>query len=419
MNTNHLKNKDDKLTVLRFQAGEAERGSGRVLVASGARSRNRDFWSGKAYRLVPAGMRLENWQRNPLIFYMHHFGVPLATGEMFLDGAKLWALDNFNFHRKVVPVFSLAGADGFDTGVIADLWEENFLNAMSIHIILDNDDELAIVETDDEILIPTSEVIEASVVTVPGDPLATREEQKNFTYEFMDRMIHKGVPTDMAECVACEMGGVELDIPTPARVRKLYSVSQVAEAGGLDFVSQPEDDMEQDELVEEATPAVELEAEEEEIEVEEEELETEIDTEEEAEEEAVEEASDGEVVEQELRLSVTEIAEAIAQDREALMTFAIALVNMPEFVEGISEALSGKQVAGESLEAAPARQKLVLKLVSSEQRTTDDVAREQVARPVRSVRQSAADPAKPVTLPGSNGQKQRKPSALDLVRPRA
>jgi hypothetical protein len=136
-------------------------------------------------------MRLDGWRKNPVMLYMHNFVIPLGTAEMQLRDGKLWA-ENIKFHRRVIPFAdNWMGASGdFDTGVIADLWEEGYLNATSIHIILSPEDEQNIIETEDEILMPTSEVIEFSIVTIPGDRESVRQE-----------LLSRGVCQDVAQCL--------------------------------------------------------------------------------------------------------------------------------------------------------------------------------------------------------------------------
>lgn len=181
---------------IRFQTEPMARQDGRILVASGTQSRNRDYYTGKPYRLVPSGMRYDAWAKTGLVLYMHNFNIPLAKGSMYLEDGMLWAPDKLDFHRRIVPVATqnwIGDAIGdVDTGVIADLWEEHYLNSVSIHIMMTQADEENIVELEEEILIPTSEVIEFSVVTVPGDREANRE-----------RMLAMGLDASLADCLLC------------------------------------------------------------------------------------------------------------------------------------------------------------------------------------------------------------------------
>ena len=381
-------------TVIQFQAGETVREKGRVLVASGNQSRNRDRDTGLPYRLVPGGMRLDKWEKNPIIFYMHHFGVPLAKGKMFIEDGKLWAWDNFEFHRKEVPVFTFLGLEMFDTSAIADLWDEGFLNAVSIHIILSRLDEQNIIETEEEMVIPTSEVIETSVVTVPGDGDAAREQE--FLEEFVDRLRGKGVSTDMAECVACNFSGLWTP-PTPV----LQSV-QAANNGGLNSIKVPEVSMNKrkTEIAEIAEAAEETPVEDA----------AEVVT-------ATLEVTDDVVIEQEIELPVEDLAMAIAEDPKALLILANALVSVPEFVQQLVAAAGAQVQTFEPVMQVAMPQKIRLTLTSSAAQGRQEMAQpvQPVQRPVV-VQQAVA----PVALPTeqANGQKRRKPSVLDLLPPR-
>lgn len=376
--------------VIQFQAGETDRSNGRILVASGTQSRNVDSWTGKNYRLVPAGMRTEHWQKNPLVFYMHQFMVPLGTGpEMFVEDGKLWMKDEIKFHRKKIPVFGWLGtADEFDTAVIADLWGERVLNAVSIHIMLTREDLNNVTENDDEVIIPTSEVIEVSVVTVPGDREAMREEE--YIAELIKRMETKGVDREMAECVACNVGSY---VPPFTAVRQSIS-DLTAKNGSMKELDKSEVSMNK-KLVAETAPEVEV------VEIATPEI-----------EEPVLEATVE--FEQEIELAVLDLAQAFVQDEQALHAVAMALVEVPEFIQAIAEAVNEQGTRLEVTEVIPQRVKVVI-VGSGQQRET---RQEQVAQPVQrpvAIKQAAAAP---VALPQANGRTaRRKPSVLDLVRP--
>jgi hypothetical protein len=377
--------------VIQFQAGETERSNGRILVASGTQSRNVDSWTGKHYRLVPAGMRTEHWQKNPLVFYMHQFMIPLGTGpEMFVEDGKLWMKDDLKFHRKKIPVFGWLGtADEFDTAVIADLWEERVLNAVSIHIMLTREDLANVTENDDEVIIPTSEVIEVSVVTVPGDRESLREEE--YIAELIKRMETKGVEREMAECAACNVGSY---VPPFAAARSVKSDLSVNNGSKKEELDKPEVSMSKTK-VEETAPEVEV-----------------VESENPEAEEAVLEATVE--FEQEIELPVLDLAQAFVQDEQALRTVAMALIEVPEFVQAIAEAVNEQDSTFvEVVETVPQRVKVVI-VGSGQQNGT---RQEQVAQPVQrpvAVQQAAAAP---VALPQANGRTtKRKPGVLDLVR---
>jgi hypothetical protein len=384
---------DAQEIVIQFQAGEADRSKGRILVASGTQSRNVDFWTGKHYRLVPAGMRTEYWENNPLVFYMHHFLIPLGTGSnMFVEDGKLWMPDNIQFHRKKVPVWGFfGGADDFDTGVIADLWDERVLKAVSIHVMMTREDLANIVENDDEIIIPTSEVIEVSVVTIPGDREAVREEE--YIAELLERMETRGVDREMAECVSCNAGTY---IPPLAMLRQSKS-DQAANKGSMKELVKPEVSMSKKE-VEKTAPEAEV---------------VEIETPE-VEETVLEETVE---FEQEIELPVLDLAQAIAQDGQALQTLAMALVEVPEFVQAVSAAVfdqGSTALEAGITEVIPQRVKVVFSGSGQQRETRQEQAAQPVQRPV-AVRQAAAAP---VALPQANGRTaKRKPGVLDLVRP--
>lgn len=378
-----------EMQVLKFEAQETKRENGRVLVASGNRSRNVDFWSGKPYRLNPSGMRTEHWEKNPLVFYMHNFFIPLGTGSgMYVENNQLWMPDDIQFHRQTVPVPTEFGIGDFDTGVIADLWDERVLQAVSIHVMMTPEDLENIVETDEEIFIATSEVLEVSVVTVPGDRDAKRE---HYERDLLEAMVRKGVDREMAECVACNT------LPTYVPPMAVIN-SDLSATSGSKNVEIPEVSMSV-ELVEEAT------------------VETEVEQEIEPTEVEITAQVDEVIVEHEFELSVVELADAIVQDGQALFTLALALVELPEFVQAIAEAVEERSdyvLNPMELVSSPHRIKMVL--VGSERQKEPVV--EQTAQPVLrpvSVQQAAAAP---VALPQANGaQKRRKPTALDLVRP--
>lgn len=372
--------------VLPFQLEEPKREDGRVLVASGGRSRNRDWWTNKPYRLVPMGMRLENWQKNPLVFWMHDFDIPLAKANLFIEDNKLWADDTLQFHRKVIPlaIGFLGSAVGvFDTGVIADLWEEEFYNAVSIHVMMTPQDEEEIIEEDDEIIIPFSEVIEFSIVTVPGDPDAVRQE-------LMDRMIHKGVDRAVAECVTCKDGLVWAPSQKLFVPRNTLLESNTASSGSRRKIHPVpmEENMEPKDLVEE-TPAAAAEGE---IEIEL--APVEVD------EALVDEIAES--VETEFVLDPIELVQAIIEDEDALATLTIALINKPGFLELIRDTL-GNVVPGEILTAQP--QRVTLKFVNGGSRPPQN----QPKPPAR----QATPKAPPIATPGAD---KRRPSALDLYR---
>lgn len=250
-----------RYTNIPFELTENERVDGRVLLASGNRTRNRDFWTGKVIRIDPNGVRLDSWRKNNLVVYMHNMSIPLATAEAELIDGMLWG-SNLKFHRKKIPIAGWEIGE-FDTSVIADLWEEGFLNATSIHVIFTPEDEKNIVETEEEIFFPTSELIEWSIVTVGADREAVRQELSD-----------RGVCSGITQCL----------LPPPAETpgREVTMSEEVVEQV-----------VEEEEVIEPET----------------------------IEDEPVEEVEE----DVEMVLDVTEVAQAIAASPEALLILAQAL----------------------------------------------------------------------------------------------
>jgi len=163
--------------------------SERVVVSGGEVSRNRHPENGKPIRVTPQGIRLQAWQKNPVVFWQHNRNIPIATGTLEMIGGRLEAT-SLNFHRKTIPVVDNMGMSlgNFDTAIIADLWAEGYVRATSLHVIFSQEDIAIMHETDSEFVIPTSELIEFSIVTIPADRDAIRE-----------RMNASGVPASIAQ----------------------------------------------------------------------------------------------------------------------------------------------------------------------------------------------------------------------------
>jgi hypothetical protein len=157
------------MKTLQLNTRNAKQGD-EVIISSGKALRHQDYWSGKAFRLIPSGIRTEHWYDNPAMLYQHDSNIPLGTADIFHENGMLKARD-IVFHRKRVPT----RAGEFDTGLIADLWEEGWINAVSNHIMLTKEDIERVLETEEEIIIPTSEMLEFSIVTLPADRDAVRK----------------------------------------------------------------------------------------------------------------------------------------------------------------------------------------------------------------------------------------------------
>lgn len=140
---------------------------GLIIVASGGQSRNRDYMTGKAIRLNPAGMRIDGFSKNGIVLWQHDDYLPVGRGNLRLHEGMLVS-DKVEFHRMKIGQF--------DTGVIADLWEGGFLKATSVRLSLSPEDEANIVELEHEIFIPSGEVSEFSIVSIPADRDAVRQQ---------------------------------------------------------------------------------------------------------------------------------------------------------------------------------------------------------------------------------------------------
>lgn len=303
-----------------FQLDDPVREDGRILIHSGVRTRNRDWWTGKPYRLVPDGMRLEYFMKNPLVLWMHDFNIPLAKSNLFHEDEMLWATDDLKFHRRTIPIVATSGGffgggaavGEFDTSVIADMWGERFFNAVSVHVMFRPEDEENITEEEDEVVAETSEVLEWSIVTMPGDPESGREEM-------VDRMVHKGMRREVAESLTrpgvVHVPGSALFVPE--------HVLKAANSGSSVLVSaKPEVKMDPEDLVEET----------EEVAAEVDDLAVEFELPEVDVEELVEEVHEAI---QEIQIPAADLANFLAEDEEALHILAMALANLPGFSQAL------------------------------------------------------------------------------------
>lgn len=178
----------------------ADNKKGAITVASGDTTRNRHMFSNKHIQVVPGGIRLNAWRKNPVVLWQHNQNIPIGTAQLSIVDGKLVA-DSISFHRKSVPVLSETGSsESFDTSIIAELWDEGFLNATSLHVIFSPEDEARAFEANDRFVIPSSELIEFSIVTIPADRDAIRE-----------RMAAKGVPDALFQCLCAPTPNMEED----------------------------------------------------------------------------------------------------------------------------------------------------------------------------------------------------------------
>jgi hypothetical protein len=208
-------------------------------------------------------------------------------------------------------------------------------------------------------------------------------------------MERKGVEREMAKCVSCNVVNTLTPFVPMAAQQKFNSEQTVKSGSFVDLSKESEVGMSKKQV--EKTNLV---------------------TEEVVTTAAVEETAQEEVVEfeQEIEIPVTDLAEAISRDGDALRTLALALVREPLFIQELGDALGGQVEVSHILEvqeALPLRAKFVFTGSGQKSGTVEQVA-QPVNRPV-AVRQAAAAP---VALPQQNGVAQkRKPSVLDLLPP--
>ena len=146
---------------------------GRMVVASGKPLRHMDYFSGKHFVLETRGIRLDSWKLNPQMWWMHDSNIPLGTSDLALEADGRLVADNIRFHRQKISVAGWSLGE-FDTGIIADLYEAGVLRASSVQVMFTNDDITRVYETEENVVIPTSELIEWSLVTAPADREAVR-----------------------------------------------------------------------------------------------------------------------------------------------------------------------------------------------------------------------------------------------------
>lgn len=136
-----------------------------VVASSGTQTRNSAFYEGRMVkmRVNSAGIRTDSYERNPVLLYEHGWGArfPIGTAEVWHDEQGR-LLARLQFHRETE-----------DATTIAKLWDLRVLNAVSIHIIPDEND-IQLDREADELILGSSDLIELSVVEIPADKDATR-----------------------------------------------------------------------------------------------------------------------------------------------------------------------------------------------------------------------------------------------------
>lgn len=370
-----------------FQLDDPVRENGRILIHSGVRTRNRDWWTGKPYRLVPDGMRIDYFMKNPMVLWMHDFNIPLAKSNLFHEDEMLWATDDLKFHRRTIPIVSTVGGflgggtavGEFDTSVIADMWLEKFFNSVSVHVMFRPEDEENILEEEEEIVFATSEVLEWSICTIPGDPESGREEM-------VDRMVHKGMRREIAESLT--VPGV-VHVPGSALFVPEHVLKAANSGSSILVTSKPEVKMDPEDLVVEteeeaaevADLAVEFELPEVDLEEVVEELVTEV---------------------QEFQISAIDLATFLTEDEDALHILAMAFANLPGFSQALF--VETQPLVAEVGEALPP---ITIKLVNSGRKPAKQVSElVQANQPllVSQIRPSIKQAAN-VPLPGHKRQK--------------
>jgi len=153
-----------------------------IVVHSGITTRNRDWETNKPIRLDPMGIRIDAWNKNPIVCYDHTPEIMIGRSRMYKQNGMLMA-DGIEFHCQEITVpitgfLGMTGIEEFKTAWIANLWKESYLSAVSVHVILSPEDEANIIEYPDHIFIPTSEAIEFSVVPIGADGDAVRQAIK-------------------------------------------------------------------------------------------------------------------------------------------------------------------------------------------------------------------------------------------------
>jgi hypothetical protein len=142
-----------------------ERKGNKVVAMSGQRTRNMDWFSGKYFRFIPDGVRLNDYRANNILAWRHNTADPediLGTSSVELEGGRLMTDPNINApHDKA--------------RLVKKMWDMGILNAISVRLGLSKADIENVIETEEEIVFPSSELQEVSIVPIPADPGAVRQ----------------------------------------------------------------------------------------------------------------------------------------------------------------------------------------------------------------------------------------------------
>lgn len=135
------------------------------IAASGRRTRNFDGFSGKWLRVVPGGIRLADFQSNPLFLFRHKTeSLEDILGEtaVSLEGGRL-------VHRPTF--YGLTER----SKLAAEYWKRR-IGGTSVRIEFGDEDYANMYETDTEFVIPTSNLVEVSYAPLMADPGANNRD---------------------------------------------------------------------------------------------------------------------------------------------------------------------------------------------------------------------------------------------------
>lgn len=182
-----------------IQLETKERRGNKVVALSGRVTRNTDWFSGKHFRFMPSGIRLSDYQKNPIMLWSHrahNLSDVLGTANVTLENDRLIA----------EPVFH---GESDQSRLAQKLWDMGVLNAVSVRVGFTPDDMTKFVEGEREIVITAGELQELSIVTIPADPGAVREAALSLGIE-PKRATQILMEVNMDEDTVIEDDGIEL-----------------------------------------------------------------------------------------------------------------------------------------------------------------------------------------------------------------
>lgn len=148
-----------------IQLEAKERKGNKVVAMSGRRTRNMDWFSGKYFRFLPEGTRLQDYQNNNILLWRHDTYSPeniMGTADVGIENSQLVADPSIN-------------APHDRARLVKKLWDMGILNAVSVRVGLTPEDVEKIIETENEIIFTSCELQEVSIVPLPADPGAVRQ----------------------------------------------------------------------------------------------------------------------------------------------------------------------------------------------------------------------------------------------------